>query len=106
MNTIRPPEPERRVAPIDGGSRTRVKPGLRREQPRDWLEEREAREDFQEELARREREDGEAPREAAREGVLEAEEGTQPRDRVEIAGISTTPAPEAPEAGSRLDVKA
>jgi hypothetical protein len=102
MNTIRPPEPERRVAPIDGGGRTRVKPGLRREQPRDWLEEREAAEDFQEELARREREGGEAPREAA----LEAEEGGQPQDRVEIAGITATPAPEAPEPGSRLDVKA
>ena len=102
MNTIRPPEPERRVAPIEGGNRTRVKAGLRREQPRDWLEEREAREDFAGELARQEREGGEP----AREAVGEADETAQPRDRVEIAGISTAPAPEAPEPVSRLDVKA
>jgi hypothetical protein len=105
MNSIRPPEPERRVAPIDGGSRTRVKAGMRREQPQDWLEERDGREEFAEELARQEEQGGgEGVREATPDGPPR-DDRLVPQDRVEIAGLSTAPAQAAPDPAPRLDVK-
>lgn len=107
MNVIRGPEPERRVAPIDSGPRTRVKAGLRRNQPQDWLEEsgeHEQEEDFPRELARQV-EEGSA---TASEPHPQADEtpARQPEDRVEIHGLAAqVPPDEAPPAGHRLDVK-
>lgn len=111
MNLIRGPEPERRVAPIDSGPRTRVKAGLRRDQPRDWLEEREAGEDFPRELARQQerQEDESGEAESALREPRPSEEAPETRlaeDRVEIEGLAAQGPPQlTPPAGPRLDVK-
>ncbi|MFA7330805.1 MAG: hypothetical protein WC326_07005 [Candidatus Delongbacteria bacterium] len=106
MNLIRGPEPERRVSPIDSGPRTRVRAGLRRDQPRDWLEEsgeHEGGEDFPRELARQVEEGPAASGPHAQEDEAPAR---LPEDRVEIHGLAAqAPPDEAPPAGHRLDVK-
>jgi hypothetical protein len=96
MDAVRRQEQERRVAPIDAGQRPRVRPGGRREQP--GAEE----EDFAGELARREREEGRAFRQAPEEAPPAGE------DTVEIHGRELAePAPEPPRPdGRHVDLKA
>jgi hypothetical protein len=102
MNLIRGPEPERRVAPIDSGPRTRVKAGLRRDQPRDWLDEKEAREEFSSELAQED-----SPGRFDAQLQPDPDSGVrQTEDRVEIEGLAAqAPPADTPQPGPRLDVK-
>ncbi|MDP2360245.1 MAG: hypothetical protein Q8O14_05780 [bacterium] len=117
MNTIRRQETERRVAPIDGGQRPRVRQGIRREAPADQerppVDGRESRR-FEEELARQQEEADRAG--PAMEPPVAEAAPLEPVDRLDIRGREAASGEEAevvrrrgktasPETGQHLDLR-